>query len=329
MNQLDAGRASGPVGPNETRLAHLLSPGRAIPIPVRRTVCPRAPSRFAEDRQAIAESWQLCRLANITQVHFDGPDGRSNRLGHTLDVVEVALRIGTSLDANLDLVAAIALAHDCGHVPFGHAGETFVAKHFGPFDHATWGADVQLASLDLAPETLDGVRNHPWNRPAPSTAEAEIVSWADRVAYLTRDYEIGLESGLVAATALPPIVATLCGRGLEEQRSAFIDALLAGSRSAGMIAMAEPMAEALAAFRSANFANMYWHESVTKQARALTRMLGAAVQRLECREGPRPCRVREALKLNDLDVFEVLGIRPEEFILEHFRTNSVSQLSAH
>ena len=59
----------------------------------------------------------------------------------------------------------------------------------------SWGADVSLASLNLCHETLDGIRNHSWSRPAPATPEGEVVSWADRIAYVCHDFEDAVKSG--------------------------------------------------------------------------------------------------------------------------------------
>ncbi|HRE03611.1 MAG TPA: deoxyguanosinetriphosphate triphosphohydrolase, partial [Ilumatobacteraceae bacterium] len=67
----------------------------------------------------------------------------------------------------------------------------------GGFDHATWGADVTLTTLNLCRETLDGVRNHSWSRPAPMTPEGEVVSWADRIAYVCHDFEDAVAAGIV------------------------------------------------------------------------------------------------------------------------------------
>ena len=89
------------------------------------------------------------------------------------------------------LVEAIALAHDCGHGPAGHASEEAFSPYLPGtgYDHAVYGADVTLAGLNLCRETLDGVRNHSWRRPSPSTPEGEVVAWADRIAYVCHDFE--------------------------------------------------------------------------------------------------------------------------------------------
>ena len=98
----------------------------------------------------------------------------------------------------LPLVEAIALAHDCGHGPAGHASEDAFAPYLpGGYDHAVYGADVTLEPLNLCVQTLDGVRNHSWRRPAPSTAEGEVVAWADRIAYVCHDFEDACRAGIL------------------------------------------------------------------------------------------------------------------------------------
>jgi len=88
----------------------------------------------------------------------------------------------------------MALGHDCGHGPGGHASEdAFDAFLPGGYDHGPWGADVVLAPLNLCRETLDGIRNHSWSRPAPATIEGELVSWADRIVGL-RHGEVVLDT---------------------------------------------------------------------------------------------------------------------------------------
>src|SRR5665213_210359 len=88
------------------------------------------------------------------------------------------------------------------------------------------GADVSLASLNLCEETLDGIRNHSWSRPAPSTPEGEVVRWADRIAYVCHDFEDAVRSGIVTPAALPAIVRERCGDRRGRQLGTFIDALV-------------------------------------------------------------------------------------------------------
>ena len=116
-----------------------------------------------------------------------------------------------------------------GHGPGGHASEDALSPFVEEgYDHAVWGADVSLSALNLCDETLDGIRNHSWSRPAPATPEGEVVSWADRIAYVCHDWEDAVLAGIVAAHQLPPAVRSLCG----ERRSAQLGAFIAGVVSA-------------------------------------------------------------------------------------------------
>ena len=109
------------------------------------------------------------------------------------------------------LTEAIALGHDCGHGPGGHASEDALTPYVAEgYDHAVWGADVTLVPLNLCTETLDGVRNHSWGRPAPGTPEGEVVSWADRIAYVCHDFEDAVAAGVVAPEMLPTLVVGRC-----------------------------------------------------------------------------------------------------------------------
>ena len=83
-----------------------------------------------------------------------------------------------------------------GTRPGGHASEDALSPFVAEGDdHAVWGADVVLLPLNLCAETLDGVRNHSWSRPAPATPEGEVVSWADRIAYVCHDFEDAARAG--------------------------------------------------------------------------------------------------------------------------------------
>ena len=113
-----------------------------------------------------------------------------------------------------------------------------------------WGADVTLAPLNLCAETLDGIRNHSWSRPAPSTPEGEVVS-AGPTASPTccHDFEDAVAAGIVAAEMLPAVVADRCGASRSAQLGAFIAAMVDAAAETGRVGMVEPVADALAAFR--------------------------------------------------------------------------------
>src|SRR5204863_8532269 len=118
--------------------------------------------------------------------------------------------------------------HDCGHGPAGHASEQAFSPYLPGtgYDHAVYGADVTLASLNLCLETLDGVRNHSWRRPAPATPEGEVVAWADRIAYVCHDFEDAVRAGILEPADLPTGVRDVVGAHPSAQIGAFMLAVL-------------------------------------------------------------------------------------------------------
>jgi len=236
------------------------------------------PSRtcFERDRDRILHSAAFRRLAGKTQVFVFPHDHQRTRMTHALEVAQVAVSVARSLRLNVALTEAIALAHDCGHGPGGHASEEaldpFVAEGY---DHAVWGADVVLPPLNLCLETLDGVRNHSWSRPAPTTPEGEVVSWADRIAYVCHDFEDAVSAGLVQPSDLPAVVRLRCGESRRLQLAAFIGGMVEATRQTGTIGMVEELAEALAAFRRFNYDHIYMRPESIQQAERVVRLLRA------------------------------------------------------
>ena len=234
---------------------------------------------FERDRDRILHAPSFRRLAGKTQVFVFPDDHQRTRLTHALEVAQVAVGIARACRLNVALAEAIALGHDCGHGPGGHASEDALTPFVdGGFDHAPWGADVSLASLNLCGETLDGIRNHSWSRPAPTTPEGEVVSWADRIAYVCHDFEDAVRSGIVTPAALPSIVRERCGDTRGQQLGTFIDAMVGTILTTGRIGMADAQAEALAAFRSSNYEHIYLRPSSVAQGEAVVGVLRALVE---------------------------------------------------
>jgi dGTPase len=234
---------------------------------------------FERDRDRILHATAFRRLAGKTQVFVFPDDHQRTRLTHALEVAQVACGIARACRLNVALTEAIALGHDCGHGPGGHASEDALSPYVeGGYDHATWGADVSLARLNLCRETLDGIRNHSWSRPAPSTPEGEVVSWADRIAYVCHDFEDAVTSGVVTPAVLPALVRERCGERRSQQLGTFIDAMVATVLSTGRIGMDPGHAEALAAFRACNYEQLYLRPSSVAQGRAVIEVLRALVE---------------------------------------------------
>jgi len=232
---------------------------------------------FERDLDRIHHSRPFRRLAGKCQV-FIAPDDDHlrTRLTHAIEVAQVAVGIARPAGLNAALAAAAATAHDCGHGPAGHASEEALSPYVEDgYHHAVYGADVVLAPLNLCEETLDAVRNHSWNRPAPSTPEGEVVAWADRIAYVCHDFEDALRAGIVCARDLPPEVSEIVGTRRSAQLNAFITAMLETIASTGRVGMRAQEANALAAFRSFNFERIYLRPESVAQAERVVELLRA------------------------------------------------------
>ena len=231
---------------------------------------------FERDRDRILHSSAFRRLAGKTQVFVFPDDHMRTRLTHALEVAQVATGVARAVGLNVALTEAIALGHDCGHGPGGHASEEALDPFLpGGFDHAPWGADVSLAALNLCAETADGIRNHSWSRPAPSTVEGEVVSWADRIAYVCHDWEDAVLAGIVSDSMLPDTVRERCGNRRSGQLGAFVDALVRTTLEVGRVGMDAPAADGLAAFRACNYEHIYLRDASVAQARAVIAVLQA------------------------------------------------------
>jgi len=234
---------------------------------------------FERDRDRVLHSSAFRRLAGKTQVFVFPDDHMRTRLTHALEVAQVATGVARAVGLNVALTEAIALGHDCGHGPGGHASEEALDPYVaGGFDHALWGADVSLVNLNLCRETLDGIRNHSWSRPAPSTPEGEVVSWADRIAYSCHDFEDAVSAGIVSSDELPALVRERCGVRRSQQLGTFINAMIRTIRTTGVIGMDARHSEALAAFRTFNYETIYLRSASRQQASSVVAMLRALVE---------------------------------------------------
>lgn len=268
----------------ETLLDAALAPGATRPTGAGERLRPEEadPFRlcFERDLDRVKHSRPWRRLGGKCQV-FVAPedDHLRTRLTHAVEVAQVATGIARAANLCLPLVEAIALAHDCGHGPAGHASEEAFSPYLpGGYDHAVYGADVTLAPLNLCVETLDGVRNHSWRRPAPRTPEGEVVAWADRIAYVCHDFEDACRAGILAPGDLPSGVVEVVGTRRSEQIGTFVLAVLDAIERTGSVGMSEPAAGALAAFRAFNFERIYLRPAARRQADRVVALLRGLVE---------------------------------------------------
>ena len=167
-------------------------------------------SEFQRDRDKILHCKSFRRLKHKTQV-FLSPEGDHyrTRLTHTLEVSQIGRTIARALRLNEDLVEAIALGHDLGHTPFGHAGERQLNQLVeGGFVHSLQSKRVvdilenNGKGLNLTFEVRDGIANHKYDD-CPATLEGEIVKYADRFAYINHDIEDAIRGGVISNADLP------------------------------------------------------------------------------------------------------------------------------
>lgn len=197
---------------NPLAMPAIKSAGRAIyeePDPIR--------SCFMIDRDRIIHSKSFRRLKHKTQVFIAPPgDHYRTRLTHTLEVSQIARTIGAGLNLNLDLIEAIALAHDVGHTPFAHAGEQVLDKLLANgFRHNENSIRVLTRveqhkgrpGLNLTREVLDGVLCHSGygeNELLASTLEGQVIRLSDKIAYVQHDIDDSIRAGLLTIEDIPP-----------------------------------------------------------------------------------------------------------------------------
>ena len=256
---------------------------------------------FERDRDRILHSSAFRRLAGKTQVFVYPLDHQRTRLTHALEVAQVATAISRATGLNVPLTEAIALGHDCGHGPGGHASEEAFSPYLpGGYNHAIWGADVILAPLNLCRETVDGIRHHSWSLPSPRTPEGAVVSWADRCAYCAHDLEDAASVGIVDLDDLPADVAEVAGTARSRQLSCFISALVDCITTTGEIGMRQPYAQALSSLREFNYERIYSRPASVAQGEAVISVLSALVDFYTANPDRVPASVRSATgKLGD------------------------------
>jgi dGTPase len=230
------------------------------------------------DRIKYSKPWR--RLAGKCQV-FVAPDDEHlrNRMTHAIEVAQVSTAIARAVGLNVTLCEAIALGHDCGHGPGGHASEDAFEPYIdGGYDHAGWGADVVLADMNLTLEVLDGVRQHSWRLAPPSTPEGEVVSLADRIAYVCHDADDAARAGIITVTSLPSDLVEACGIKQSGQVRAFINDAIRTIRETGRVGLSPDMAHVLDVFRKFNYEKIYLRPASNQQAERVIKMLRALVE---------------------------------------------------
>ena len=225
---------------------------------------------FQRDRDRVVHSKAFRRLKDKTQV-FIAPeaDHFRTRLTHTLEVCQVARTIARGLRLNEDLTEAIALGHDLGHTPFGHAGEDVLNRlHPGGFSHNVQSLRVvdvlEGGGLNLTWEVRDGILNHPW-KGNPATAEGRCVQLADRIAYVNHDIDDALRGGVLDAGALPEEALRVLGSTHGRRINTLVTAVILQSLEKGAVTLGGEPLQALDVLRTFLFQRVYVSSAAKKE----------------------------------------------------------------
>ena len=193
---------------------------------------------YQRDRDRIIHSKAFRRLKHKTQV-FLAPesDHYRTRLTHTLEVSQIARTVARAMRLNEDLTEAIALGHDLGHTPFGHAGERALNELFsGTFTHYEQSVRVceKLEKggkgLNLTLEVLDGILHHTKDEWA-STLEGKIVRVCDRIAYINHDIDDAVRGGIISPGDLPREITQVLGNTKSERINSLVVSVIKNSGS--------------------------------------------------------------------------------------------------
>ena len=219
---------------------------------------------YQRDIDRIVHSKAFRRLMHKTQV-FLQPEGDHyrTRMTHTLEVSRIASTITRALGLNEDLAEAIAMGHDLGHTPFGHAGEDALTRCMGkPFRHNEQSLRVvdylerDGNGLNLTHEVRNGILCHtgdPW----PNTLEGMVVRRSDQIAYVNHDIDDAVRAGILTNDDIPRSISDVLGHTHSHRVNALVCDAIRTSREAGTVTLSPAVDKALKDLRSFMFERVY------------------------------------------------------------------------
>lgn len=219
---------------------------------------------YQRDRDRIIHCKAFRRLKHKTQV-FLAPAGDHyrTRLTHTLEVSQIARTIAKALRLNEDLTEAIALGHDLGHTPFGHAGESALNQicvdGFAHFEQSIRVVEIlekKGQGLNLTKEVRDGIVNHRTSG-KPSTMEGKVVRLSDKIAYINHDIDDAIRGKILCEEELPLELTNVLGHSKKERLNTMIYDIVNKSIGNPDIVMSKEIEEAMTDLRKYMFKNVY------------------------------------------------------------------------
>ncbi len=247
---------------------------------------------FMRDRDRIIHCKSFRRLKHKTQVFFSpSGDHYRTRMTHTLEVSQIARTITCALKLNEKLTEAIALGHDLGHTPFGHAGEAVLnRKSSKGFKH--WVQSLRVVDvlekngegLNLTDQVRDGILKHskgrgpilPDNKALlPSTLEGQIVRVADIIAYVNHDIDDAIRAGIIRESDIPRDISDELGATHAERIATMVKSVIRETLNANYayISIEKPVHEALDKLRDFLFDRVYLSERVMGEVKKASKVL--------------------------------------------------------
>ena len=234
---------------------------------------------YQRDRDRVIHCKSFRRLKHKTQV-FLSPEGDHyrTRLTHTLEVAQIARTIARALRLNEDLTEAVALAHDLGHTPFGHAGEralnALLPQGFRHYEQSVRVVDKlekDGQGLNLTWEVKNGILCHTSGMEA-ETAEGRIVRWADKIAYINHDIDDAIRAGVLREEDIPQKITSALGDSKTKRITALIQAVVENSRE-GVIAMDPETLELFDELNDFMYQAVYLNEYAKKEERKVPHII--------------------------------------------------------
>ena len=219
---------------------------------------------YQRDTDKIVHSKAFRRLMHKTQV-FLRPEGDHyrTRMTHTIEVARIGRTIAKALNLNENLAEAIAMGHDLGHTPFGHAGEVALTRATGkPFCHNEQSLRVvdilenEGAGLNLTYEVRMGILCHT-GETQPETMEGQIIRQADRIAYVNHDIDDATRAGILSYEDIPKSVTRVLGNSHSQRINTLVCDAINTSREAGRFTLSPAVGKALADLRAFMFEKVY------------------------------------------------------------------------
>lgn len=219
---------------------------------------------YQRDTDRIVHSKAFRRLMHKTQV-FLQPEGDHyrTRMTHTLEVSRIARTIARALQLNEDLTEAIALGHDLGHTPFGHAGETALSEMMGkPFHHNEQSLRVvdhlerDGQGLNLTYEVRMGILGHTGPH-IPETLEGQIVRISDRIAYINHDIDDAIRAGILHAEDIPKEISDVLGETHRDRVNTLVTDMITHTAETGSLGMRPEIRKSMDDLRAFLFERVY------------------------------------------------------------------------